>query len=77
FLEPEYERRGIGQRLQRLMLDWYFTQTKETVWLSTAPQSRAAAFYKKAGWVETGTYGKGELKFEMTINDWQQHSISQ
>jgi len=72
FLLPEFERRGIGKMLHAIMLDWYFWQTDKTVWLSTAPQSRASNFYRKAGWQEIGIYGKGELKFEMTKTRWQQ-----
>ena len=53
------------------MMDWYFNKTKETVWLSTSPQSRAESFYKKAGWSETGIYGKGEIKFEMSYEQWE------
>lgn len=37
FLLPGFERRGIGKQLHDTMLDWYFSQTNETVWLSTAP----------------------------------------
>ena len=59
FVEPGYEGKGIGKELHRLMLDWYFSQTGKTVWLSTAPRSRAEGFYRKAGWTETGVYGKG------------------
>lgn len=71
FIQPEYEGKGIGQKLHQLMLDWYFSQTDKTVWLSTAPRSRADGFYRKAGWTETGVYGKGETKFEMTKESWQ------
>ena len=53
------------------MLDWYFDQTKENVWLGTAPDTRAAAFYRMLGWKEVGTHGKGEIKFEMTYNYWK------
>ena len=70
FIQPEYEGKGIGKELHRLMLDWYFSQTDKSVWLSTAPRSRAEAFYRKAGWTETGTHGKGELRFEMTKERW-------
>ena len=28
FLDPKFEKKGIGQQLQKTMLDWYFTQTK-------------------------------------------------
>jgi len=71
FLRPEYEGRGIGKELHDMMLDWYFDQTKETVWLGTAANTRAEKFYRKAGWKEVGTHGKGEIKFEMSKADWK------
>lgn len=71
FVRPEYEGIGIGKKLHHLMLQWYFSQTEETVWLSTAPHSRAETFYRKNGWKEVGIYGKGEIKFEMTADDWK------
>lgn len=71
FLRPEYERQGIGRQLHDRMLDWYFCQTPETLWLSTSPGTRAEQFYRKAGWTEAGTYGKGEVKFEMTLEQWR------
>jgi len=49
FIHPEFERQGVGKKLHDIMLNWYFNQTKETVWLSTAPNTRAEKFYKKAG----------------------------
>ncbi|WP_300601893.1 GNAT family N-acetyltransferase [Niabella sp.] len=70
FVHPEYERKGIGKRLHDAMLNWYFMQTPQTVWLGTAPGTRAEAFYRKAGWTETGMHGKGEIKFEMTAEKW-------
>lgn len=70
FLNPKFEKRGIGQQLHKTMLDWYFTQTKETVWLGTAFNTRAEQFYRKAGWTETGTNGPKEIKFEMSYLDW-------
>ncbi|MBN8860197.1 MAG: GNAT family N-acetyltransferase [Sphingobacteriales bacterium] len=76
FVHPEFARQGIGRRLHDSMLNWYFNETKETVWLSTAPGTRAADFYKKAGWEETGTHGKGELKFEMTYSGWVRRQSS-
>lgn len=71
FLLPAFEGRGIGRQLQSLMLDWYFAQTDQTVWLSTQPSSRAEAFYRQSGWHDVGLYGKGEVKFEMRYADWQ------
>ena len=70
FLRPEFGKQGIGRQLQNLMLDWYFAQTTETVWLGTAPGTRAEAFYRKSGWVEVGMHGKGEVKFEMGYAEW-------
>ena len=70
FIDPAFEKKGIGKQLHDVMLDWYFTQTKEAVWLGTAPGTRAEQFYRKAGWTETGIHGKGEIKFEMSYDDW-------
>jgi GNAT superfamily N-acetyltransferase len=69
FVMPEYEGQGIGRALHDMMLHWYFEQTRDTVWLSTAPQSRAERFYRAAGWKENGIYGKGEIKFIMRFED--------
>lgn len=70
FLHPDFEKMGIGKKLHDLMLDWYFSQTQTTVWLGTSPNTRAESFYRKAGWKEIGTHGKGEIKFEMIFEDW-------
>lgn len=81
FLLPEFEKKGIGKQLHNIMLDWYFSKTKSKVWLGTSPKTRAEFFYRKMGWIEAGTHGKGEIKFEMTFNDWTkirgQHNIDQ
>jgi len=71
FLLPECEGRGMGRLLHDTMLNWYFSQTKETVWLGTAPGTRAEKFYRMAGWKEAGTHGKGEVRFEMAFEDWK------
>ena len=71
FIEPGYEGKGIGRALHDKMLDWYFTQTDITIWLGTAPQTRAEVFYRNAGWKETGIHGKGEIKFEMSFAAWK------
>jgi len=71
FVHPNYEAKGIGKKLHDLMLDWYFNQTDNEVWLSTAPGTRAEAFYRKSGWKEIGVYGKGEIKFGMSLDNWK------
>jgi GNAT superfamily N-acetyltransferase len=70
FVHPAFEKMGIGRKLHEMMLNWYFLHTKNPIWLSTAPATRAYSFYKKAGWIETGIHGKGEVKFEMTAEIW-------
>jgi GNAT superfamily N-acetyltransferase len=70
FVHPNHDKKGIGKQLHNLMLDWYFSQTKETVWLGTAPGTRAEIFYKKQGWINIGMHGK-ETKFEIAFNNWK------
>lgn len=63
FVDPAFEKRGIGKQLHDIMMTWYFEQSKETCWLSTAPGTRAEQFYRKAGWQEDGMYSAKEIKF--------------
>lgn len=70
FVDPDFEKKGIGKKLHDIMLDWYFTQTKENVWLGTSPNTRAEFFYRKSGWNEIEIHGKNEIKFEMTFENW-------
>ncbi|MGC4104563.1 GNAT family N-acetyltransferase [Ferruginibacter sp.] len=71
FVHPDFEAKGIGKILHDTMLDWYFAQQKEMVWLSTSPGTRAEKFYALQGWKVTGVYGKGETRFEMTATEWE------
>lgn len=71
FVHPDHEQQGIGKALHQLMLNWYFEQEKERVWLSTGAATRAEKFYRLQGWRETGIYGKGEVKFEMSRGEWE------
>ena len=74
FVDPDFEKAGIGRQLHDVMMDWYFEQGKDHAWLGTALGTRAAGFYKKAGWRETGMHGTKELKFEMTADEWRRQS---
>lgn len=71
FLQPGYEGKGIGKKLHDDMLDWYFSQTSKSIWLSTGTGTRAENFYKKAGWREGGYQPNGEIRFEMSAEDWR------
>jgi GNAT superfamily N-acetyltransferase len=70
FISPAHEGKGIGKQLHKLMLDWYFNQHKKKAWLGTSPDTRAELFYRKAGWKETGRRSNGEIKFELTSDEW-------
>ena len=71
FVQPEYEAKGIGKQLHNQMLHWYFQQTSKPVWLGTSPDTKAEEFYRLNGWKEIGIHGKGEIKFEMSFDDWE------
>jgi len=70
FVHPDFEGKGIGKTLHSLMLNWFFLHSKENLWLTTAPGTRAESFYREAGWIETGMEGK-EVRFEMSKEDWE------
>jgi GNAT superfamily N-acetyltransferase len=70
FVEPAYERQGIGRRLHDTMMDWFFEAGVSEVWLSTEPNTRAESFYRRAGWLADGSTPKGEIRFTMTRERW-------
>jgi GNAT superfamily N-acetyltransferase len=70
FVDPQFERRGVGKQLRDSMTEWMFASGAEIVWLSTDPQTRAEAFYSSAGWRLTGREPNGETRFEMSRQDW-------
>ncbi len=70
FVHPLHENKGIGTSLHNDMLNWYFSIYSDTLWLSTAPGTKAETFYRNLGWMETGKHGSKELKFEMTRAAW-------
>jgi len=71
FVDPHFEKMGIGRRLHEDMLAWYFSRTDATLWLSTAPGTRAERFYRAAGWKNAGLHKKTELRFELTADEWR------
>ena len=75
FIRPGFEGKGIGQNLQQLMLDWYFSKTKEKIWLGTAPGTRAEKFYRQSGWKDVGVTNYGEIRFEMSFDEWESINV--
>jgi GNAT superfamily N-acetyltransferase len=70
FVEPEFERRGIGRRLHDAMLEWMFAAGARNVWLGTQKGSRAEGFYRAAGWRGAGDQPNGEVRYEMSRDEW-------
>ena len=74
FVQPEFAGKGIGKRLHDTMLRWYFAQTRETAWLTTAPGTKAETFYSMQGWKKAGIQNNGEVRFEMAFEAWKKKS---
>lgn len=70
FIHPDFEGKGVGKKLHDIMLNWYFMQNKEEVWLGTEPGTKAEKFYRKLGWRETGMHTKNEIKLEITFKEY-------
>lgn len=71
FVRPAFEGRGIGRALHAAMIDWLFRAGAERVSLSTDPGTRAEAFYRSAGWHVVDREANGELRFEMSNEQWR------
>jgi GNAT superfamily N-acetyltransferase len=65
FVEQGHEGRGHGRRLHDAMLAWLWSQGLPRLWLSTGPDTRAAGFYRAAGWRDAGRTRHGEIRFEI------------
>lgn len=75
FVTPAFENSGIGKKLQQIMLEWYFQQTDKTIWLGTAPGTRAETFYRLTGWEPKGLMKNGEMRFELTDIQWRKRFL--
>lgn len=51
------------------MMEWYFEQTTEKIWLGTEQNSFVKIFIKR-GWNEVGIPEKDEINFEMNYDNW-------
>lgn len=80
FVQPEMAGKGIGKKLQELMLNWYFNKTEKNIWLETDANTIAEKFYKNTGWTELERHSRQpsnpnfppfiEIKFELTKENW-------
>ena len=67
FIDPVYERQGIGRIVFAHVCEELHAAGHSTLSLTTDEGTRAAAFYRAAGWQSDGTLAKGELTFRKTF----------
>jgi len=67
FVAPATKGRGVGRALERRLLAWARAEGLTGLTLTTAPGTRAAAFYRAGGWAETGSTAAGELCFGRAV----------
>jgi GNAT superfamily N-acetyltransferase len=63
FVDPEFEGRGIGQRLLDLATQWLTSEGVKVIELSTAAQTRADGFYLQQGWERGELNARGEVVY--------------
>ena len=67
FVDPDYEKQGIGRALFKTMVRWLSKQNLNKLYLSTEPDTRAEKFYTAAGWTKSKKLSNGEVRFELIL----------
>jgi GNAT superfamily N-acetyltransferase len=76
FVDPACEGQGHGRALHDVMIDWLFAQGLPELNLGTEPDSRAEAFYRRAGWrsLDVGLDSHGDKRMILSRADWTPHA---
>ena len=64
FVLPPFAGRGLGSQLLDMALGWLWDNGADLVWLTTGPDTKAARFYERRGWVATGATATGDVRYE-------------
>lgn len=70
FVNPIFERQGIGRKLLDALCAKFFEGSNDIMWLTTDPNTRAEKFYRSAGWSPVGVCSNGEVRFELRRGGW-------
>jgi GNAT superfamily N-acetyltransferase len=65
FVARGYEGRGLGRALLDRAVRWLQSESSGAIWLTTAPDTRAAALYVRRGFAVTGREPDGSLRLEL------------
>ena len=65
FVRPGHERLGLGSQLLTLAVQWLWDNGAESIWLTTAPNTRAAKFYANRGWTKVGVEPNGDVRLAL------------
>jgi len=68
FVDPAHEGRGIGQALLSCACRTLTHAGFDCATLTTDPGTRAARFYRRAGWTDTGRTRQGEIIFRRRLD---------
>jgi GNAT superfamily N-acetyltransferase len=69
FVNPIYERRGIGRALLPLACDVLKQSGHTTAALTTEAGTRAEHFYRTGGWTEVGRKEDGQIIFQKSLDE--------
>lgn len=75
FLRGSHEGQGIGSALMEIVEAWMFGEGLDSIWLVTAPKTRAERLYQRRGWAGQGLSATGEAKYLLTREQWSAHSV--
>jgi len=68
FVDPDHEGRGIGRALLACACRTLVRAGFDSATLTTEPGTRAARFYRRAGWTDAGRTEDGEIIFKRRLN---------
>ncbi|TXH33674.1 MAG: GNAT family N-acetyltransferase [Burkholderiaceae bacterium] len=76
FVHPRAQGQGLGSALHDRLLQWWFEQGVDELWLNTGADTRARRFYERRGWVMTGPAGPGEVRLAWHHGpEWQRQPV--
>jgi GNAT superfamily N-acetyltransferase len=68
FVDPSYERRGIGRALLPFACEVLKESGHATAILTTEAGTRAERFYRTDGWTEVGRKEDGQIMFQRSLS---------